>query len=48
MRGSQGGVKFSFVFISVILLAISAWFTQAKATELPEYGSCVAYEEINA
>lgn len=48
MRDSQGGVKFSFVFISVILLAVSAWFTQAKAAELPEHGSCNAYQEINA
>jgi len=47
MRDSQGGVKFSFVFISVIFLAVSAWFTQAKADELPKIGSCLAYEVTN-
>lgn len=48
MRDNQGGVKFSFVILSVILLAISAWFTRAQAMELPEPGMCYAQQSINA
>ncbi|MFC0116392.1 hypothetical protein [Pseudoalteromonas xiamenensis] len=35
MRNNQGGVKFGFVLLSVLVLGVSAWFTQAQASELP-------------
>ncbi|CCQ09591.1 hypothetical protein PALB_4360 [Pseudoalteromonas luteoviolacea B = ATCC 29581] len=35
MRKNQGGVKFSFVLFSVLVLGISAWFTQPQASEIP-------------
>jgi hypothetical protein len=34
MKKNQGGVKISFVVFSVLALGISAWFTQANASEL--------------
>ncbi|MFC3033887.1 hypothetical protein ACFOEE_15315 [Pseudoalteromonas fenneropenaei] len=37
MRNSQGGAKFGVVLISVILLGVSAWFTQAQAAEVGSY-----------
>lgn len=36
MRNNQGGVKFSFVLLSVLILGVSAWFTQAQASELSQ------------
>ncbi|MCF2856350.1 hypothetical protein L1286_02620 [Pseudoalteromonas sp. SMS1] len=34
MKNGQGGVKLSFVVISVVALGVSAWFNQAQASEL--------------
>ncbi|KZN37689.1 hypothetical protein [Pseudoalteromonas luteoviolacea] len=34
MKNGQGGVKLSFVVISVVALGVSAWFNQAQAVEL--------------
>lgn len=36
MRNNQGGVKFSFVLLSVLILGVSAWFTQAQASEFSQ------------
>ncbi|ESP95375.1 MULTISPECIES: hypothetical protein [Pseudoalteromonas] len=33
MKNGQGGVKLSFVVISVLALGVSAWFNQAQAAE---------------
>ncbi|MBQ4812285.1 hypothetical protein J8M20_13090 [Pseudoalteromonas luteoviolacea] len=37
MKNGQGGVKLSFVVISVVALGVSAWFNQAQAAQL---GTC--------
>lgn len=36
MRNNQGGVKFSFVLLSVLVLGVSAWLTQAQAAEISQ------------
>lgn len=33
MKQHQGGVKFSLIVVSVILMGVSAWFNQANADE---------------
>ncbi len=33
MKHNQGGVRFSWVFISVVLLGLLAWFNQASAEQ---------------
>ncbi|WP_268747809.1 hypothetical protein [Pseudoalteromonas luteoviolacea] len=33
MKNGQGGVKLSFVVISVLALGVSAWFNQAQAAD---------------
>lgn len=33
MKNQQGGVKFSLILVSVILMGVSAWFNQANADE---------------
>ncbi|KZN45610.1 hypothetical protein [Pseudoalteromonas luteoviolacea] len=34
MKNGQGGVKLSFVVISVVALGVSAWFNQAQAAQI--------------
>ncbi|KZN66944.1 hypothetical protein [Pseudoalteromonas luteoviolacea] len=34
MKNGQGGVKLSFVVISVVALGVSAWFNQAQAAQV--------------
>ncbi|WP_199886131.1 hypothetical protein [Pseudoalteromonas sp. T1lg23B] len=43
MKSKQSGVKFSIILLSVIILGVSAWFTKAQASALPEHDNNVVH-----